>query len=62
VTPLATVLPEGLQFLKPGWWLLHVAGIALVFVWGYRRGRLAERRDRRASEARERKPEGGADR
>jgi hypothetical protein len=59
VTVLATVLPEGLQFLKPGWWLLHVAGIALVFVWGYRRGRLAERRERRASETRERK-QGGA--
>lgn len=53
---MATVLPEGLQFLKPGWWLLHVAGIALVFVWGYRRGRLAERRDRRANEAGTREP------
>ncbi|MBI1795856.1 MAG: hypothetical protein HYR74_02280 [Candidatus Eisenbacteria bacterium] len=39
-----SVLPEGLQFLKPGWWLLHVLAFALVFVYGYRRGRLAERR------------------
>lgn len=46
-----SVLPEGLQFLKPGWWLLHVLAFALVFVYGYRRGRLAERRERRAKDA-----------
>jgi hypothetical protein len=43
-----SVLPEGLQFLKPGWWLLHALAFALVFVYGYRKGRLDERRDRRS--------------
>jgi hypothetical protein len=41
------VLPEGLSFLKPGWWILHVLAVALVFVYGYRRGRIAERREQR---------------
>lgn len=44
------LLPEGLEFLKPGWWLLHVLAFALVFVWGYRRGRAQERREQRARE------------
>jgi hypothetical protein len=43
-------LPEGLQFLKPGWWLLHALMVALVFVWGYRRGRAQERREQKARE------------
>jgi hypothetical protein len=43
-----SVLPEGLQFFKPGWWLLHVLAFALVFVYGYRRGRTQERREQRA--------------
>jgi hypothetical protein len=46
----SSVLPPGLQFLKPGWWLLHVLVVALVFVYGYRRGRLQERREQRARE------------
>jgi hypothetical protein len=41
------VLPEGLSFLKPGWWILHVLAFGLVFAYGYRRGRLAERREKR---------------
>jgi hypothetical protein len=45
-----SVLPEGLQFFKPGWWLLHVLAVALVFVYGYRRGRMQERREQRARE------------
>jgi len=45
-----SVLPPGLQFLKPGWWMLHVLAVALVFAYGYRRGRTAERRDARAKE------------
>lgn len=43
-------LPEGLQFLQPGWWLLHVLAAALVYVYGYRRGRAQERRERRERE------------
>ena len=45
-----SVLPQGLQFLKPGWWMLHVLAFGLVFAYGYRRGRVAERRDQRARE------------
>ena len=45
-----TVLPEGLEFLKPGWWLLHLLVVALVFAYGYRRGRAQERRDQRSRE------------
>ena len=45
-----SLLPQGLQFLKPGWWLLHVIVIALVFAYGYRRGRAQERREWRERE------------
>lgn len=45
-----SVLPEGLQFFKPGWWVLHVLAVALVFVYGYRRGRMQERREQRMRE------------
>jgi hypothetical protein len=55
-----SVLPEGLQFLKPGWWLLHVLAFALVFVYGYRRGRLDERRDRRSGGPKPGSGEGGS--
>lgn len=41
-------LPEGLQFLKLGWWLIHVVTVWLVFLWGYRKGRADERRIQRA--------------
>jgi hypothetical protein len=50
------VLPEGLEFLKPGWWLIHVLAFALVFVYGYRKGRAAERRERDARAKEGRKP------
>lgn len=45
-----SILPKGLEFLEPGWWLLHALAFALVFAWGYRRGRLQERREQRARE------------
>lgn len=45
-----SVLPEGLSFLKPGWWMLHIAAFALVFTYGYRKGRRAERMEQRARE------------
>ena len=44
------VLPEGLQFLAPGWWLVHAQAVLLVFYWGYRVGRGDERRARRVRE------------
>jgi len=47
---VGAVLPEGLAFLSSGWWVVHGVAIGLVFVYGYRRGRNAERRDRRRAE------------
>jgi hypothetical protein len=44
------VLPEGLGFLKAGWWMLHVLAVGMVFVWGYREGRDAEREERQQEE------------
>lgn len=41
------VLPEGLRFFTPGWWVIHLLAVVLVFAWGYRRGRADERRDAR---------------
>ena len=38
-------LPEGLRFFTPGWWVVHVLGIVLVFAFGYRKGRKDERRE-----------------
>jgi hypothetical protein len=45
-----TVLPPGLAFLRPGWWLLHLLAILFVYYYGYRKGRGEERRARRARE------------
>jgi hypothetical protein len=39
------VLPEGLEFLKAGWWLIHVLGTVLVYVYAYRKGRADARRE-----------------
>jgi len=41
------MLPEGLAFLKPGWWLIHAIAIALVASYAYRKGREDERKARR---------------
>ncbi len=38
-------VPEGLRFLEAGWWLIHLLAVALVYVYGYRRGRVAGRRE-----------------
>lgn len=40
------MLPPGIAFPEIGFWVLHVIAVVLVFVWGYRRGREDERRDR----------------
>ena len=53
-----TVLPPDLGFLKPGWWVLHVLAVALVFTYGYRRGRSTERREQRERERKAAKPPG----
>ncbi|HEY3216116.1 MAG TPA: hypothetical protein VGK93_06450 [Candidatus Eisenbacteria bacterium] len=47
-----TALPEGLSFFKPGWWVVHVLAVVLVFSYGYRKGRAHERRARRLEEVR----------
>ena len=36
-------LPEGLQFLKLGWWVIHAIAVLLVWSWAYRKGRRDER-------------------
>lgn len=51
-----TLLPEGLQFLKPAWWLLHVIAAGLVYAYGYRKGRSQERREQR-ERAKQRPPD-----
>ncbi len=45
-----SLLPDGLQFMKPAWWLLHVVAAALVYAYGYRKGRAQERREQRERE------------
>lgn len=49
------MLPPGIAFPEIGFWVLHVLAMALVFVWGYRKGREAERNDKREDE---KKPKG----
>lgn len=44
------MLPHGIAFPQLGFWILHLLAIALVFVWGYRKGREAEREDRKDDE------------
>jgi len=45
-----TVLPPGIAFLRPGWWVLHALAIVFVYFYGYRKGRGDERRENRARE------------
>jgi len=45
------LLPEGLQFPKPGWWLTHVLFVLLVYSYGYRRGRTEEKKAKRVEGA-----------
>ncbi len=52
-------LPEGLQFLKLGWWLIHAVTVWLVYLWGYRNGRSVERRIQRERRPRVEKTHGG---
>jgi hypothetical protein len=39
-------LPEGLQFLQLGWWVVHVITVLFVYQFGYVKGRAAARRER----------------
>ena len=40
-------LPEGLKWLQAGWWLVHVVSVALVYWYGYKKGRESVRREMR---------------
>ncbi len=40
------MLPEGLEFLKPGWWLIHLIAVALIASYAYRQGRADERKSK----------------
>ena len=43
-------LPEGLEFLKFGWWVVHAIAVLLVYQFGYVRGRGAMKREMRQHE------------
>ena len=43
-------LPEGLEFLKFGWWVVHAIAFLLVYQFGFARGRGALRRELRERE------------
>ena len=43
-------LPDGLQFLKFGWWVVHAIAFLLVYQFGFVRGRGAMRREQRERE------------
>ena len=32
-------LPETFHFLHPGWWLIHVVGVAVIFYIGFLLGK-----------------------
>lgn len=44
------VLPDGIAFLRPGWWVLHLLSILFVYLYGYRKGRGDEKRAQRLRE------------
>jgi hypothetical protein len=44
------VLPDGLEFLKFGWWVVHAIAFLLVYQYGYAKGRGDLRREQRLRE------------
>lgn len=58
------VLPDGLEFLEFGWWVVHAVAFLLVYQYGYAKGRGDLRREFRQRElaARAAKPADGAKR
>jgi hypothetical protein len=47
-------LPEGLEFLHAGWWVVHALAV-FAYQFGYARGRGAARREQRARDLAARK-------
>ena len=45
-----SILPQGISFLRPGWWVLHALSVLFVFLYGYRKGRGDEKRAQRLRE------------
>ena len=43
-------LPEGLQFLQFGWWIVHAVFIVFVYQYGFLKGRAGERKAQRTRE------------
>jgi len=43
-------LPEGLEFLKFGWFVVHAIAFLLVYQFGYVRGRGDQKRETRQRE------------
>jgi len=52
-------LPDGLEFLKFGWWVVHAIALLLVYQFGYARGRGSWRREQRQREVAGRSSERG---
>ena len=52
-------LPEGLQFLQLGWWVIHGVAIYLIYAYAYRKGRQDERRARSQRSEPVSRPDGG---
>lgn len=48
------VLPEGLKFLHPGWWLIHALAVLLIYSYAYRKGRGDERKAQKAEQGKSR--------
>jgi hypothetical protein len=49
-------LPEGLQFLQLGWWVVHAIAVLFVYQYGFVRGRAAARREQRVRDLEAGKP------
>jgi hypothetical protein len=53
------MLPDALEFLKFGWWVIHVVAIGLLYVYAYRRGVREGRRSAGAAKPSDRAPADG---
>jgi hypothetical protein len=49
-------LPEGLEWLRPGWWVVHTVAVLVVYSFGYQRGRQSVLRQMRGRDAEAARP------